>query len=151
MVYLESDQKLVPMIDILSEIFPNAKFIWLIRNPKSFLKSAKARGWFLNDYPIISHKTVLISPYFTSDACRITGSVIGEFTEDNWNELSQDDKILWYWDYWNNLIQDQFEKVSNKKLVIKLENINSECENIFRFIGNKFDKKWNPEITNKVI
>lgn len=149
-VYLESDQKLVPMIEILAEIFPKAKFIWLIRNPKSFLRSAKARGWFLNDNPQVISKTVLLQPKFTSDACRITGEFVENQVFNKWGNLSQEDKILWYWEYWNDLIGSQLKKISNEQFILKLEEINQKYIDFFKFINNEYDPKWTPEVTNKV-
>ncbi|MEG9326624.1 hypothetical protein V6B16_01640 [Salinimicrobium catena] len=149
-IYLESDQKLVPFIKIISSLFPKAKFIWLIRSPGSFLKSAKARGWFLNDYPTVLNNQVLITPEMMSDACRLTGDFTDEFTKEEWLSLSHDDKILWYWFYWNKLIEHQLRSVSNKKYLLKLEDINTNAKSFFEFVSNEFNSDWKPEVTNKV-
>ena len=149
-IYLESDQKLVPFIKIISSLFPKAKFIWLIRSPDSFLKSAKARGWFLNDYPSVWGNQVLLSPEMMSDACRITGDFSGSFTKEEWIKLSQEDKIIWYWKYWNDIIENQLRFVPNDKFLLKLEDINDNVKTFFNFIGDEFNSAWKPEVTNKV-
>jgi len=149
-IYLESDQKLVPFIKIISKIFPKAKFIWLIRSPESFLRSAKARGWFLEDYPNFSNGKILITPEIMSDACRATGDYCGEFSSQEWFDLSHDDRILWYWKYWNNLIENQFNDIHNEKIILKLEEINDRAESFFKFICGEYKSEWHMEVTNKM-
>lgn len=149
-IYLESDQKLVPFIKILASIFPQAKFIWLIRSPQSFLNSAKARGWFLNDHPVIFNNKVLITPQLMSDGCRITGDLVGDFSVEDWFSLSQEDKIIWYWKYWNSLIESQLSLISNQRLQLKLEELNGKTETFFHFIGGEFCPRWKPKVKNKI-
>ena len=46
-IYGESDQKLSLIINLLAEILPESKFIWLIRNAKDFVHSAAInRHWY---------------------------------------------------------------------------------------------------------
>ena len=45
-VYGESDQKLSNLVPFLRDIFPKAKFIWLLRNPVDSVNSMHSRGWF---------------------------------------------------------------------------------------------------------
>lgn len=152
-VYFESDQKLSPFIEILYELFPNAKFIWLMREPDKFLKSAKARKWYAdNDYCEFTEESVIVKPYLTSDGCRIGNlDILEKFRiEKIWNEFNQDDKILWYWDFWNKLIASQMELIpSNQTLLIKLESLNESAKEIFEFLGVE-NEGINPKVTNAV-
>lgn len=150
-LYLESDQKLVPLIEIIAEIFPNAKFIWLIRSPKAFLRSAKVRGWYINDEPVFKKKTVLIDPTLFSDGCRITAINVNQMSQIEWNGLNQDDRIIWYWNYWNQLIQNFFKKHPvEKAFCIKLEAMNKDYNKIFKFLKVDSNVKVLVEKTNSV-
>ncbi|WP_339903368.1 hypothetical protein [uncultured Cyclobacterium sp.] len=150
-MYVESDQKIIPIADILLDIFPNSKFIWLIRNPKTFLLSARVRGWYFNDDPIFSNDSVLIVPKFISQGCRITAVNIQNMSESEWNSLSQDDKILWYWNYWNHSIKYFMEKVKKENcFIIKLENISIESNKILNFLNKNLDIDMAVKKTNQM-
>lgn len=135
-IYIESDQKLTPFIEILNEIFPKSKFVWLIRNPKDFIKSAKVRGWFIDDKPKFFKDTVIIDPNQYSDGCRVTGDLVNEFSEKEWDALSQDDKISWYWVYWNRLIYDGLEKLDkSRSFYLPLETMDQKIPELLEFLS----------------
>lgn len=139
---IHSDQKLVPFINILSELYPDAKFIWLIRHPKSFLKSVVSRGWYDNDDPIPHKDTFLLNLNHRSHGLRVSGDLVGEYPENEWSSMNIFQRNLWYWKYWNGLIAEQFKSLpSNKKLVIKLEDFDQSLKEIHDFIGIKSEVK----------
>lgn len=150
-LYVESDQKIAPLAEILLEIFPNSKFIWLIRNPKTFLESARVRGWYLNDEPIFSKDSVLIVPKFYSQGCRLSAVNINRMEKSEWSNLSQDDKILWYWNYWNYLIKCFINNINIEKIFfLKLEEISKESKNILHFFKINLNFDLSIEMTNQM-
>jgi len=145
-IYIESDQKLVPFIDILKDIFNNPKFIWLIRHPKSFMHSAVSRGWFDKDEPLFFDNEVLMDFNYFSHATRITGYLTNEFTLVEWNQLDPRAKALWYWKYWNNLIDKKLTNIPrDQKLFLHLESLAEQKETIFDFL--KLKEKINFSVT----
>lgn len=150
-VYLESDQKLVPLLGILKEIFPEAKYIWLIRNPSDFLKSARARGWFDGDSPAFNDQTVLLQQQYYSHGCRITGDVLSEGAISGWDQFSVEDKILWYWRYWNEEIERTLTTVpAERKHLIKLKDLNRNQSEFFNFLNLEGPADSKPVMANKV-
>ncbi|NBC57057.1 MAG: hypothetical protein GVY05_02065 [Bacteroidetes bacterium] len=151
-LYLESDQALVPFIDILTEIFPNPKFIWLVRNPKTFLHSAASRGWFLEEKNNFHKNKLLINSGGNIFATyRPTGSDVGQFSVSEWTLMSQEEKILWYWNYWNSTIEYELKTVSEtNKILFKMEKLKYEVNKIYSFLNLEPKKEISVKKTNKV-
>lgn len=131
-----SDQKLVPFISIIADIFPKAKFIWILREPRGFVKSAAARGWYKGDDPLLRDKKVLIQAGYISEGTRITGDIVGDFSSDDWLKMSQVQRLLWYWKYWNELIEKEFQSLDNDRVMqVFLKDFNGSCRDIVDFVG----------------
>lgn len=45
-IFVDGDCKNLPLLEDIAEFMPNAKFIHIVRNPKSFIKSGLKRGYF---------------------------------------------------------------------------------------------------------
>ena len=129
-IYGESNQKLSNMIYILAELFPLAKFIWLIRDGKKVVNSTHSRGWFGDEY--------LAKVKFNKrgwNKWRLNGSKVGVFTNQEWENMSPFERNCWYWSYWNLRIKQQLTKIdSNRWLFIKLENLNQNADKICEFL-----------------
>lgn len=135
-ILLISDQKIVPFIKIFCEIEPKAKWIWLIREPVSFVHSAASRGWFDQDEPKFHKERIVLQEKFYSDGVRVTGPMSGEVSKDQWDEMSQVDRILWYWIYWNSLIQNSLSLINEKQtMVLPLSEFSDKKEIVAKFIG----------------
>lgn len=136
-LYVESDQKLAPFVGFLEELFDKPKFIWLIRHPKTFMHSAVSRGWFdEGDIPQFFNNKVLIDTHYSSHCTRITGYLTGEYTRDEWKDLDKRMRALWYWKYWNSLIQKELELIpEDRKLFLQLEKLNRQKDELLNFIG----------------
>lgn len=133
-VYIESDQKLVHLLDILIELFPHAKYIWLIRNGAYFVASSYARGWFKEKTNL--RKSYKVNPHIRSLGVRLGGYETNQCTFEEWESKSTFEKNCWYWGYWNRIIEQNLDKLSeNQKLVLKLEELNDDFKNLLDFIG----------------
>ncbi|MFT4536735.1 MAG: hypothetical protein ACJA1A_002915 [Saprospiraceae bacterium] len=140
-VYGQSDQKIAPLVPILSEMFPSAKFIWLIRNPYDFINSAYARGWFdnsefgypQNDMEFLKKK---VSPSVFDADHRCNGAKVGVFTNIEWQAMTAFERICWYWSYWNCLIEENIEMLpKSMSLKVKLEELENHKNKILDFVG----------------
>jgi len=140
-IFGQSDQKIAPLVPILTELFPTAKFIWLIRDPYEFVNSGYARGWFDNSefgYPKnekeFFKKEVTPSRFDAYHRC--SGVKVGAFTEDEWRIMTAFERICWYWSYWNDLIETNLETLPKKlHLKVKLEELQQQKDSILEFVG----------------
>jgi hypothetical protein len=125
--YGESDQRLWNMVPILIKLFPNAKFIHLVRNGKSTVNSTFARGWYsekdnLNPMPWAQY--------------RLSGYECGVISEHVWNNWSAFEKNCWYWKYVNESIAKSFQQIPNEqKITISLEQFNKDNKIIQKFLN----------------
>lgn len=133
-IYGESDQKLSNLIEPLAELFPEAKFIWLIRDAKKVTKSTTLRGWFDEDYTFPNkYRGTNLEGW---KEYRLSGYKSGIFAQGEWESMSTFEKNCWYWNYWNTKISNSFSKLKNdNKFILKLEDLEFEITNVQRFIG----------------
>lgn len=137
-LYGESDQKLVNLVPLIQKIFPNAKFIWLIREPSAAVNSTWSRGWFddrelaIGGYP---KEHFSLYRHFFSDY-RPQAHLCGDMKEEAWLSMSSFAKNCWYWTYWNNLIAKGLTTVPGEnQLKVRLENFDAELNKIQNFLG----------------
>jgi len=140
-VYGQSDQKLVPFIQALSEIFPNSKFIWLTRNAVDFINSSYPRGWFDNTefgYPINQNEyfTKNYQPSEFYSRFRFNGSLAGVVSEQVWKDMTAFERNCLYWSYWNKLIEDQLNNIEGSRWIkLKIEDLNGSENEVFDFLN----------------
>ena len=134
--YGESDQKLGNLILLMSELLPEAKFIWLTRNAFDFVASGASRGWFETDEAKRYKELDRNEEMRHWVQFRLNGALTGELTEHEWSKLSHFERNAWYWSYWNKLIESQLLQLdSNRWLHIQLEKLGEQLPAINRFIG----------------
>jgi len=134
-VYGESDHCLFNLVGIVSELIPNSKFVWLIRDARKVVASTTGRGWF--DPQL--EKTSKPNRYGTRDPWfyyRIHGDKSGDVTEEEWVSMSRFQKNCWYWKYVNEMIKGQFRNLSDhRKFTLRLEDLNSKLNGLQEFLG----------------
>lgn len=113
-VIVHSDHRLWNLVGFLSDFFPNAYFIHLIRNPFHSVKSYLQRDWYANlkdakDFNIF-------------DKHRLYGHKVNDLKTEVWQNYSQIEKCLWYWNYVNSNINQQLKNLDGSQhTYIKLE------------------------------
>jgi hypothetical protein len=137
-IYCESNQTLSLIIPILVGTFPNAKFIWLIRNGLDQVSSAFAKQWYsghsenhdrYEDCPPVERMWI--------DG-RIRGDLAGSVSKEEWNQMSRFEKCCWYWNYVNRLIyKDLTLHAKDSYRQLKLEEINHELGSLLDWMGFK--------------
>jgi hypothetical protein len=117
--YIETNNRITFFAHQIASLFPNAKFIHLIRNPNSFIKSGLSRDWY--------------SGHSLYDEGKISAST------EIWQNFSQTEKIGWLWNETNSFIEDFKNTLSVEKIMtIKAEELFRDLEvqrKIFRFCG----------------
>jgi len=106
--YVESSAFLTFHTPVISQLMPNAKFIYIHRNPFDFVRSGMRRNWYK------SHP---------NDYCRLIPRVGTEASE-KWKSWDRFNKICWLWTEFNehcikcyDLIQDDRKlKITSEEL-----------------------------------
>lgn len=133
-VYGESDHKLFNLVEILAEILPQAKFIWLIRNARDFVASVYGRHWF--DEPYLQQRfphVNLIEQQLIR--YRINGYHCGVFTEATWGTMNEFEKVGWYWHYYNQVIEKQLQSLpASRWYFIRLEELHKNIPSLLEFL-----------------
>lgn len=158
-VYGECDLKNTNLIELIAEILPKAKFIWLIRRADEFVSSAFARKWF-DEYEYTFPAGKVFSPDNSGDESmfdryrleysryRVNGHYCGAFSKEEWQQMDCFERNCWYWSYWNNLIEKSFSVISNPTFKVKLEELAEKQGDIFSFLDVQYSRQ-EVEVTNK--
>jgi hypothetical protein len=132
-VYGESNQTLSLLIPELVQVFPQAKFVWLVRNGLDVVASAVGRGWYPTEQGgwdrLGDRRRFWVSH-------RIRGDLCGDVPASQWVTMSSFERCCWYWSYVNRIIsQDLSEHALHRFRQIRLEQIDSELAPAARWLG----------------
>jgi hypothetical protein len=123
------------LTEILAEILPQAKFIWLIRNARDFVASVYGRHWF--DEPYLQQRfphVNLIEQQLIR--YRINGYRCGVFTEARWGAMNEFEKVCWYWHYYNQVIEKQLQSLpSGRWHFIRLEELDQQIPSLLTLLA----------------
>jgi acetyltransferase-like isoleucine patch superfamily enzyme len=150
-IYGESDQKLSNLVSILHRLLPEAKFLWLIRDPIKTINSTYSRGWFSDCELGFSEEEKLNNALYRGiySDYRPQADLAGSIDKVVWREMSIFERNCWYWSYWNGLISTELDKLpSNLWMKVKLEELNYHIDDVTNFIG-AYDQKLKVFSTNK--
>jgi hypothetical protein len=112
-LYIESNTHLFGVLDLIDDIFPDSNFIFVIRDPRTWVRSA------LNapEYVLYSF---LDFRFFQASVRAI------DFPEDpyyhNWKKLSKFERYCWYYNFLNTYVMNKMKKKKNFK-IIKFEDL----------------------------
>ncbi len=133
-IYLESSPHLTFTARYLNKLFPNSKFIHLVRNPVAVVESGLKRKWYNGN---------------TIDNWRIVPKPDAEVLNE-WNHWNAFEKNVWSWTETNNWIDSFFKELStDSKLILKSEDLfsgkESALNDLFKFCGGTKPTKANVE------
>ncbi len=119
--FVETNNRITFFAHQLAELYPNSKFIHLVRNPISFVKSGLNRDWYTGRN--------------AHDEGRIKKN------DDQWNSFSASQKVAWLWENTNRFVEEFKNAVDdNRHLTIRSEDLFGKKEiasSIFDFIGTE--------------
>jgi hypothetical protein len=126
----ESNQRLSFVMPALVDAFPNARFIWLIRDARTAVPSMVQR---LGYHP---QEIELREPATKSWAStRVRGDVVGDMGPDEWARLDGFGRCCWYWAYTNRLIETELGRLGVESLRVKLEELSERWPEISALLG----------------
>lgn len=152
--YGESDNKISNLISIFHEVFPLAKFIWVVRNARDVVASTYSRGMFDDrEYGLPFRSDIGVQKIASGSlysVFRINGSLVDrEFSRDKWNSASPFERNCWYWKYWNQLIEKQLSELPAEAwLMVRLEDLSNDMKSISALL-NLEDYDFKMEHNNK--
>ena len=118
----------------MAELFPETKFIWLLRHARKVTESTTKRGWFDENYTFPDKYRGTNTEGWKE--YRINGNKAGAVNQVKWKQMTVFEKNCWYWNFWNTKIETAFSKMGNeRKFILKLEDLEIEKENIQKFLG----------------
>ena len=137
---IDSDQRFYNLIPELNLIFPSARYLHVIRSAAGFVESAKPRGLYNIPEPV-EHRWSFYRP-----ASNI-------MTKEEWEEMGQVDRLLWYWSMVNSEIQSELSKISPKQVcIVWLESprFSETCIEFLNLSGIETIPKANSSAENKI-
>jgi Sulfotransferase domain len=149
-IYGESNQCLSLIIPVLKDTFPNAKYIWLIRNGMDVVASTMQKQWYTghsennNKYenctPI---EKLWIDGRIRADKC-------GRMEKEKWNSISRFEKCCWYWSYVNEIIESDLKFLIKSEYfnIIKLEELEQGLMELMKWLELKSESLPLIEIHN---
>lgn len=121
-MYAETSARLTFFAPVITDLLPNAKFLFIHRSPYGIIRSGMKRGWYV-DHP--------------ADYARVR-PIEGEEFFDRWEGMSPFEKICWYWDVYNDFALDFCEQTgSSRTLSVRASELfeGTAVPRIFDFLG----------------
>ncbi|WP_417793389.1 sulfotransferase [Terasakiella pusilla] len=145
-IWGDSSNKLSYFVPLLKELFPQAKFVHVVRDGRKVVSSLFHK---LGKEVLDDRSNAIMCDYLAApDHVMIPPPEKkywwptpkpGTVLFDRFKEMSQFERICWHWQYINNRILDDFELLSDdQKIRVKLEDITSDLgalKSFSSFIG----------------
>jgi hypothetical protein len=120
-MYAETSPRLTFFAPVIANLLPNAKFLFVHRDPADVVRSGMKRGWYV-DHP--------------ADYARVR-PVPGEVFFGRWKKMEPFEKICWYWTVCNEFALSFRRRTdSSRVLTIKASNMfdGTDVPRIFDFL-----------------
>jgi acetyltransferase-like isoleucine patch superfamily enzyme len=132
--YGESDHRFWNLAPLLNEMFPQAKFIWLIRDGQKVISSWQLRRHYkINSFSEISEYPAGGKVWYYYN---LLGNHCGAFSDDEWKSMDSFQRNAWYWSYLNRRIQQDLQGIPAERWrMVKLENFEQALPEIQGFLG----------------
>ncbi len=101
---IETNNRITFFAHQIAELYPNARFIHLVRHPASFIKSGLSRNWYTGET--------------LYDEARIVSSDSAQ-----WKMMNRYEKVAWLWNETNLFIEEFKETNAKKVLTVKAEDL----------------------------
>lgn len=123
----ESNNRLALVVPALTEAFPIAKYLWLVRDGRNVVASAMQRGWYggadRGPDANLWHRW------------RLQGDQIGAVPADTWASWDAFERNCWLWRYTNDLIHQDLAAADQTWMTVRIETLGSQLEEICDFLG----------------
>lgn len=135
-VYCESNQTLSLMIPLLVETFPEARYIWLIRNGMDVVASTMQKQWYTGhseNHGRYEDCSPIEKAWIDG---RIEGDRCGDMKQAEWAALDRFGRCAWYWGYVNRVIEKDLNRYAPGRFkTILLEEISLKLKGLIEWMG----------------
>jgi hypothetical protein len=126
-IYGEVNLQLTLLVPSLRRLYPDAKYVWLLRDGRDAVASMYYRGWYDPDesrVPEVWHKG------------RLAGDRTGDFSPAEWQRLTRFEKCCWIWKKYNLIIEQHVAEMSpDRWRKVYLESLKSSLDELSAFLG----------------
>ena len=102
------------LIEPLHRLYPDAKWVFIIRSGPETVSSFNRRRWYSPD-SLLGH-----------EEWRLRGDKIGEFSSPAWGVMTPFEKCCWHWAYFNNWMYAELERLNVTYTMVYIETVNSD-------------------------
>lgn len=135
-IYCESNQTLSLIIPELVAVFPQARFIWLVRNGLDVVASAYQKQWYTGHSENHAEYEVCSPIEKAWIDGRIRADKVGEMSEYEWDSLYRFGKCCWYWGYVNQIIRFDLEQhAQDRFFILRLEEMEQRFSQLVAWMG----------------
>ncbi len=121
------------IVPVIERVFPDAKYIWLLRDGRDVVASMYYRRW----YDLTDKKV----PDEWKNA-RLQGDLTGDFSTSEWRNMSRFAKCCWLWKKYNHIIESHLQQFDKKRWMrVRLDRLKALLSDIEIFLGLVSDKK----------
>ncbi len=126
--YGEANLQYTLIVPILCEVFPDCKFIWIIRDGRDQVASTFYRGWYDPD----------VDPQRNPrwSRARLCGDRTGDFTPRGWARLTPFQRCSWQWRKFNLIAEDSLAKLPESRWrKVRLDQLKLALPELAEFVG----------------
>ena len=137
-VYCESNQTLSLLIPLLADVFPTARYIWLIRNGLDVVASIYQKQWYTGHSENHDRYEDCSPIEKTWIDGRIRADRCGDMSSQEWSQLDRFARCCWYWNYVNRVIgNDLNQYCSGRFFLFRLEEIDKIFKDLIKWMSLK--------------
>lgn len=125
----ESNHQLGLIIPVLQKVYPDAKFVWLIRDGRDTVASMYARNWYAGrPYTLLGRVNLW-------EEWRIRGDYMNVMSHQEWRSLLRFERCCWHWAFVNQLIESSLIENECNWIQLRLENLHAQVDYLYDFLG----------------
>jgi len=129
-VYGEVNLQLSLIAPVLNNVFPDCRFIWLLRDGRDVVASMFHRGWYDPEIDPVRR------PLWHQ--ARLRGDETGDFTTADWEELSRFGRCCWLWRKYNDIIEAFLATIDRTRWKqVRLDRLKAALPELSQFLGLK--------------
>jgi len=115
------------IMPIIEQVFPDAKYIWLIRDGRDVVSSMYYRRWY-------DPEDLKVPDEWKK--ARLHGDRTGDFSTSEWQAMSRFAKCCWLWKKYNLIIESHLRRLDQKRWMgVRLDRLKVTLPNIAKFLG----------------
>ena len=126
-IYGEVNLQHTLLVPSLRRVFPDARYIWLLRDGRDAVASMYYRGWYDPDESRVAE---------VWHRARLAGDRTGDFSAHEWQSLARFEKCCWIWKKYNLIIEERVAEMPRdiwRK--VYLESLKSSLDELAAFLG----------------